>query len=256
MGAFVRDDRHRVYVHRRTSDRRVYPGVWDVVGGHLDAGEAPEQALARELEEETGWRLRRIEAVIADWEWEWDGVVRRELDYLVEIDGNLDAPRLEEGKHDAYAWVGLDNPDLLMDGRTDGDRRLRDIVAKVARTRLSERLRLEPVGTEHGPDLVRLHDDEHVAEWYAGRWRVEEADSNATAMAAAWEQRDVSKWMAYTRTGGDLVGRGGLSRMDTGADITDTDLGRPSRQRLGRRPARARLGRPAPRTGARAWPPR
>jgi len=47
--------------------------------------------------------------VIADWEWEVDGVVRHELDYLVDVDGDLAAPALEQGKHDAYAWVGADN---------------------------------------------------------------------------------------------------------------------------------------------------
>ena len=57
--------------------------------------------MARELEEETGWRLREIQSVVTDWEWEHQGVVRRELDYLVTVDGDLGRPRLEQGKHDA-----------------------------------------------------------------------------------------------------------------------------------------------------------
>jgi mutator protein MutT len=117
VGALIRDDRNRVYAHRRTASRRLLPGTWDVVGGHVEPGETPEQALAREIEEETGWRLRRIETQFAAWDWEHDGVVRRELDYLVEVDGDLAAPRLEEGKHDACAWVGPDNLDLMMAGR-------------------------------------------------------------------------------------------------------------------------------------------
>lgn len=129
VGALIRNDRGRVFVQRRSVTRRVLPGIWDIVGGHIEAGETLEEALAREIQEETGWKLRRICAQIADWEWEHGGVVRHELDYLVEIEGDLAAPRLEEGKHDAYAWVGLDNLDLLMEGRTDGDCRLRDIVA-------------------------------------------------------------------------------------------------------------------------------
>lgn len=133
VGALIHDDRNRFYVHRRTDDRRLLPGIWDFVGGHLEAGETPERALARELTEETGWRLRRIVALIADWEWENDGVVRHELDYPVEVDGDLGAPRLEEGKHDAYAWLTPDDLDLMMVGRTDGDRRPRDIVAKAMR---------------------------------------------------------------------------------------------------------------------------
>ena len=131
VGALIRDEHHRVYVQRRTAERRLLPGIWDIVGGHLEPGETPEQALAREVEEETGWKVRDIVWTVADWEWEYEGRVRRELDYLITIDGDLTRPRLEEGKHDAGAWVGPDDLDLLMVNRTDGDRRLRDIVAHV-----------------------------------------------------------------------------------------------------------------------------
>lgn len=211
MGAFVRDDSNRVFVHRRTLDRRLLPGIWDIVGGHLEAGETPEQALARELTEETGWRLRHVEAMVADWEWEYDGVVRRELDYLVDVDGDLATPRLEAGKHDAYAWIGLDNLELMMEGRTDGDRRLRDLVAKAVRTRLTDRLRLEPVGAEHADDLWRLHDDRAIAAWHGGRYSFEAAYRRAASGRRAWEKDGVDKWMAYDRTNGELIGRGGLS---------------------------------------------
>lgn len=104
VGAFIRDEHNRAYVHRRSADRRLLPGIWDVVGGHLEPGESPEAALAREIEEETGWKLRRIEAVIAEWEWDVDErhtadasnrFRRYERDYLVEVDGDLSAPRLE-----------------------------------------------------------------------------------------------------------------------------------------------------------------
>jgi hypothetical protein len=49
------------------------------------------------------------------------------------VEGDLAAPTLEAGKHDACAWVELGSVDLLMDGRTDGDVRLRDIVANALR---------------------------------------------------------------------------------------------------------------------------
>jgi len=139
VGALIRDDRGRVFAQRRSATRRVLPGLWDIVGGHIEAGETLEEALAREIEEETGWTLSRIGAQVADWEWQHDGVVRRELDYLVDVDGDLTAPRLESGKHDAYAWVGLDDLDLLMEGRTDGDSRLRDIVASALHVRSPSR---------------------------------------------------------------------------------------------------------------------
>jgi 8-oxo-dGTP pyrophosphatase MutT (NUDIX family) len=133
VGALIKDQAGRIYVHRRSQTRRVLPGTWDIVGGHVEAGETLQQALAREIEEETGWKLASTGPLLADWEWEYGGVVRRELDYLVEVEGDLAAPRLEEGKHDAYAWVGIDEVDLMMENRTDGDFRLRDIVASALR---------------------------------------------------------------------------------------------------------------------------
>ncbi len=226
VGALIRDSSQRVYVHRRTASRRLFPGIWDVVGGHLEVGETPEEALAREVFEETGWTVRDVLAVVADWEWTYEGRVRRELDYLVTVDGDLASPRLEEGKHDAGAWVGADDVELLMVGRTDGDRRLLEIVAHAVRMRTTERLVLVPIGGPkevlggHGPDLERLHADPWVAEWYAETLSAEAAVERAAQVQAAWERDGVNKWMAYSRADGALVGRGGLSRMGAGA-VTD-----------------------------------
>lgn len=214
VGALIRDASGRVYVHRRTATRRLLPGTWDVVGGHVEPGEQPVQALAREIEEETGWTLRRVEAVLARWTWEMGGVVRDEYDYLVEVDGDLDSPRLEDGKHDACSWVGPDDLELLMEGRTDGDRRLRDVVAKAVRTRLTARLRLEPIGPEHAADLQSLHGEDDVAYWYAGAWSEEYARERAAAFATDWEADGIQKWMAYSRETGALVGRGGCSLVE------------------------------------------
>ncbi|MET0417475.1 MAG: hypothetical protein ABW022_15795 [Actinoplanes sp.] len=41
-------------------------------------------------------------------------------------------------------------------------------------TRLTERLRLEPIGPRHGADLLALFRDPAVAEWY-GEWTPDEA---------------------------------------------------------------------------------
>jgi 8-oxo-dGTP diphosphatase len=39
---------------KRAAGRRFYPGEWDLIGGHVEAGETPEEALTRELREEIG----------------------------------------------------------------------------------------------------------------------------------------------------------------------------------------------------------
>ena len=44
----------RVLLGHRSLHRAYYPGVWDLFGGHVLPGEAPEAALARELAEELG----------------------------------------------------------------------------------------------------------------------------------------------------------------------------------------------------------
>jgi 8-oxo-dGTP pyrophosphatase MutT (NUDIX family) len=51
----VRDSAERVFVHRRTESKDVYPGYWDVtVGGVVGAGEDYATAAHRELAEEIG----------------------------------------------------------------------------------------------------------------------------------------------------------------------------------------------------------
>ena len=44
----------RVLLAHRHPRREHYPDCWDVVGGHIEAGETPEQALVRECREELG----------------------------------------------------------------------------------------------------------------------------------------------------------------------------------------------------------
>ena len=39
---------------KRAAGREFYPGVWDLIGGHVERGETPEGALVREIREEIG----------------------------------------------------------------------------------------------------------------------------------------------------------------------------------------------------------
>lgn len=52
VAALVRDG--RVLLVHRSPSREAYPGVWDLPGGHIEAGESELAALARELHEELG----------------------------------------------------------------------------------------------------------------------------------------------------------------------------------------------------------
>lgn len=55
VAALVRDG-HVLMAHR-TPERRWYPDCWDLVGGHIEAQESPEQAVIRECIEELGIRI-------------------------------------------------------------------------------------------------------------------------------------------------------------------------------------------------------
>jgi 8-oxo-dGTP diphosphatase len=123
VGAVVRDADGRVFVQRRTDARANMPGCWDVVGGHVEPGETFREALAREIDEETGWTLRRVVRVLGVFPWRGsDGVLRSEVDSVVEVDGDLAAPRLAPEEHDRYRWIRPEEIGLLDEnaGRDEG----------------------------------------------------------------------------------------------------------------------------------------
>lgn len=53
--ALIRDG--RILLAHRNPKRRWYPDCWDLVGGHIETGETPEQAVIRECGEELGIRV-------------------------------------------------------------------------------------------------------------------------------------------------------------------------------------------------------
>ena len=85
--------------------------------------------------------------------------------------------------------------------------------------RFTERLRLEPICAEHASDLWLIHSDDEVAKWYGGtKPSPEDIERQATEIERAWRVHGVHKWMAYDRSSGALVGRGGLSRVPVDDD--------------------------------------
>jgi RimJ/RimL family protein N-acetyltransferase len=84
-----------------------------------------------------------------------------------------------------------------------------------AGARRTERLRLEPITRARTDDLWALHRDPVVAEYYVeeAQWTRDDAQQAAARFESGWQVDGVSKWLAYDRVDGTLVGRGGLSRM-------------------------------------------
>lgn len=50
----------KLLLGRRAKERAFYPRVWDIIGGHVEGHETPEQALMRELQEELNVRATEV----------------------------------------------------------------------------------------------------------------------------------------------------------------------------------------------------
>lgn len=121
VGALIADARRRLYVQKRSETRALFPGAWDIVGGHVEADETVADALAREVAEETGWTLVSMGAVVEVIDWEADGVKRREVDMLVTVAGDLEHPVLERDKHSDSRWLEPTHTRLLLVSRSPTD---------------------------------------------------------------------------------------------------------------------------------------
>ncbi|MFJ9683695.1 NUDIX hydrolase [Streptomyces sp. NPDC101194] len=86
--------------------------------------------LAREVEEETGWRLRHVRRLLGITTWTGDDGAgeRHEADYLVEVDDDLDHPALEWSKHTAYDWFGPCDLPRLKENRAPGEYLIHDLI--------------------------------------------------------------------------------------------------------------------------------
>jgi len=130
-GAVIHDGSGRIFMQRRGPDRGLFPGAWDIVGGHLEPGEGILDALRREVTEETGWTLRHVldDLGVTTYTGE-DGLERHEVDYLVEVDGELAAPRIEARLHLDPRWVDRQEALALLTGAHRSDALLRPVIER------------------------------------------------------------------------------------------------------------------------------
>ncbi|MEU6894910.1 NUDIX domain-containing protein [Streptomyces sp. NPDC046557] len=137
VGAVILNHDGRAFAQKRSPHRRLFPDTWDIVGGHVEAGETVLEALAREVEEETGWRLIHVRRFLGTTTWtgdDGDGL-RHEADYLVEVDGDLGHPTLEWSKHSAHDWFNRDNLARLKENRRPGEFLIHGLIARAIEDR-------------------------------------------------------------------------------------------------------------------------
>ena len=114
-GVVVRDERGRVLLLRHTLRRG---SGWGIPGGFLRAGEQPEEALRREMREETGLELERVELAFAR---TLRHVRQVEVIFRGAMPADALARRTASFEVDRAAWFELDS---LPEGLSRDQRRL------------------------------------------------------------------------------------------------------------------------------------
>ena len=134
VGALIVNPNGQIFVQQRTLQSHFLPGCWDIVGGHVEPGETLIAALAREIQEETGWQLQQVTRLVKIVDWETIGIesptLKREFDFLAVVNGDLAEPQLEWEKVMAYRWIGQAQVDLVQENRQPTDRFMIDLVTK------------------------------------------------------------------------------------------------------------------------------
>lgn len=105
VAALVRQG--RVLLVHRSLNRRAYPGVWDLPGGHIEAGETELDALTREMHEELGVQIATRSAIhLCRWDAGREGASVRLSAWLVSQWQGTPA-NVAPDEHDEIGWFRL-----------------------------------------------------------------------------------------------------------------------------------------------------
>jgi 8-oxo-dGTP diphosphatase len=102
--ALITDEDGKILIIKRSSESKTNPDKWELPGGKVDQGEPFDQALIREVKEETNLNISLDHVV---------GVSEQNLTLIRAVHIILSA-KVEEGElslsneHDGYAWVYFD----------------------------------------------------------------------------------------------------------------------------------------------------
>lgn len=131
VGALILRSDGKLFAQKRSMNRKLFPGCWDIAGGHVERGEWLDEALNREIHEETGWKLKEVLDVVGVFEWSKNyGAISsnvREIEFLVRIENEDREPRLEKKLATEYRWIGRSDIDVLSENREPGDTFMLDV---------------------------------------------------------------------------------------------------------------------------------
>lgn len=103
--AILTDEDGKILIIKRSTDSKTNPGKWELPGGKVDQNESFDQALIREVYEETGLKILPDHVV---------GVSEQNL-HIIRAVHIIMSCKIVEGElnlsseHEGYAWVFLEN---------------------------------------------------------------------------------------------------------------------------------------------------
>jgi len=102
---FIRSD-GKILLGLRAPSKKVWPGHWDTIGGHVEDGESLDEALIREVQEETGMTptLFRLIATVRERQPEVYGDARHHVYAVTAWQGGEPANVCDE--HTELKWFG------------------------------------------------------------------------------------------------------------------------------------------------------
>lgn len=105
VGIWIIDVGDRIFLTKRSPEKRYAPNKWENPAGHVQAGESPVRAVIRELFEETGITVREEQITLLGCSCYWPYLGR---DFGVRMDVDLDQVRFQKGETCGAKWVVFD----------------------------------------------------------------------------------------------------------------------------------------------------
>lgn len=98
---------HKILLLKRSPKEKFLPGYFEMPGGKVEFGEAPEVALKREIKEETKLSIKILAPFFTfSYTTDLNNIHTIDIQYLVKVTSPLSNLKLNK-EHDEFAWAGL-----------------------------------------------------------------------------------------------------------------------------------------------------
>lgn len=132
--AVIVNQKKEALILKRSDKEEFNKGAYDLVGGYMREGESFEEALLREIKEETGLTEVSIESILRAKEFprdheKFDKI--KALRFIVKYSGENDKVKLNEEEHESFEWLSFDEAvKAFSDEGFEGEKKESLLVAK------------------------------------------------------------------------------------------------------------------------------